>query len=60
MRLPTGWEKADIELVDVIGRSLPMNRMGNQLRVEAAGGIYWLRVKLAEKELSKRVVIAPF
>jgi hypothetical protein len=58
--LPTGWEKADIELVDVIGRSLPMNRMGNQLRVEAVSGIYWLRVKLAEKELSKRVVIAPF
>lgn len=58
--LPMGWEKAEIQLVDVIGRSLLMNRMGMQIRVEAVAGIYWLRAKLAGKEMSKRVVILPF
>ncbi len=60
LRLPTGWEKAEIQLIDIIGRSLPLNLTGMQVRVKAVAGMYWLRIKLAEKELSKRVVIVPF
>lgn len=59
LRLPTGWEKAEIQLIDIIGRSLPLNLTGMQVRVKAVAGMYWLRIKLAEKELSKRVVIVP-
>lgn len=60
VRLPMGWEKAEIQMVDVIGRSFPMNRMGTHVRVEVTPGVYWLKVKLAGKELRKRVVMMPF
>lgn len=60
VRLPTGWEKAEIQLIDMIGRSLPLTLTGRQVRVKAIAGMYLLRIKLAEKELSKRVVIVPF
>jgi hypothetical protein len=60
VNLPMGWEKAEIQLFDLRGRSLPMNRMGTHVRVDATAGVYWLKVKLAGRELSKRVVIAPF
>jgi len=60
VNLPMGWESAEIQLFDVIGRSLPMSRLGTHIRVEIAAGIYWLRAKLAEKEVSKRLIIVPF
>ena len=60
VNLPIGWESAEIQLYDVIGRSLPMNRMGTHVRVEVIPGVYLLMVKLAGKELSKRVVMMPF
>ncbi len=60
LRLPKDWETADIQLVDVLGRVFPINRIGMQVRVKVPSGFYWLWAKLAEKELSKRVVIVAF
>ncbi len=59
LKLPRDWQKAEVELYDVLGRQLPLSRSLGQYRVEAVPGMYWLRLRLAEKEVSRRLVIIP-
>ena len=59
LKLPEGWEEAQVHLYDLMGNELPVNHGNGRVTVKTTAGIYWLKTQLGEKKLSQKVVIRP-
>lgn len=59
LKLPTGWERAQIKLQDVLGRDVPVNQSNDRVTVQTGAGMYWLKAQLEGRELTQKVVIRP-
>ena len=59
LKLPTGWERAQIKLHDVLGRDIPVNQSNGRVTVQTVAGMYWLKALFEGRELTQKVVIHP-
>ena len=59
LKLPTGWERAQIKLHDVLGRDIPVNQSNGRVTVQTVAGMYWLKAMFEGRELTQKVVIHP-
>lgn len=57
LKLPSGWEQAQIRLQDVVGRDIPVNHSNGRVTVKTTAGIYWIKAKWKGDELIQKVVI---
>ncbi|WP_428659595.1 hypothetical protein [Runella sp.] len=57
LTLPQQWQKAEVELIDLMGRQLPLRRDNDHYQTEATAGAFWLRIRMEEKEIKKRLII---
>ncbi|MFN8347113.1 MAG: T9SS type A sorting domain-containing protein [Spirosomataceae bacterium] len=57
LELSDSSEKSLIEILDLTGRSVSFQKVGNRIRLEASPGVYCLRVISAQSVITKRLVI---
>lgn len=57
LKLPSDWQNAEVELVDIMGRKLPLVRTERYYQTTTASGLYWVWIKSGGREIKKRLII---
>ncbi len=59
VRTPHSRTIAEINLYDMAGRELPLQRLDKQIQAQVPAGSYWVKVRVQDKTLVKRLVVIP-
>jgi hypothetical protein len=57
LTLPPQSQQPVVEMLDATGRSWPLQGRAGYYQAEATPGLYWIRVKVGNEEIKKRLII---